>query len=37
MFSAEHFGSIVPWLMLNRQGLDVLVRSLTENSYVAAR
>jgi aromatic ring-cleaving dioxygenase len=24
---------IVPWLMLNRQGLDVLVHPLTDNSY----
>jgi aromatic ring-cleaving dioxygenase len=25
MFTAAHFENIVPWLMLNRQGLDVLV------------
>ena len=29
VFTAEHFENILPWLMLNRQGLDVLVRPLT--------
>ena len=33
MFTAEHFENILPWLMLNRQGLDVLVHPLTESSY----
>ena len=29
----EEFQKIVPWLMLNREGLDVLVHPLTESSY----
>jgi DOPA 4,5-dioxygenase len=33
MFTTAQFANIVPWLMLNRQGLDVLVHPLTENSY----
>jgi len=33
IFQAEEFQSIVPWLMLNREGLDVLVHPLTESSY----
>jgi aromatic ring-cleaving dioxygenase len=33
MFTAEQFENIVPWLMLNRQGLDVLVHLLTDDSY----
>jgi aromatic ring-cleaving dioxygenase len=32
-FTNAQFGNIVPWLMLNRQGLDVLVHPLTDNSY----
>jgi aromatic ring-cleaving dioxygenase len=32
-FTTAQFESIVPWLMLNRQGLDVLVHPLTDNSY----
>jgi aromatic ring-cleaving dioxygenase len=32
-FSAEQFAQIVPWLMLNRQGLDVLVHPLTHDSH----
>jgi DOPA 4,5-dioxygenase len=32
-FAAEQFDAIVPWLMLNRQGLDVLVHPLTDSSY----
>jgi DOPA 4,5-dioxygenase len=31
-FTAGQFAEIVPWLMLNRQGLDVLVHPLTDNS-----
>jgi DOPA 4,5-dioxygenase len=30
---ASEFQNIVPWLMLNREGLDVLVHPLTESSY----
>ena len=33
MFTTAQFEKIVPWLMLNRQGLDVLVHRLTDNSY----
>jgi aromatic ring-cleaving dioxygenase len=32
-FTAAQFDNVVPWLMLNRQGLDVLVHPLTDNSY----
>ena len=32
-FTPAQFAKIVPWLMLNRQGLDVLVHPLTDNSY----
>jgi DOPA 4,5-dioxygenase len=31
-FTPAQFGNIVPWLMLNRQNLDVLVHPLTDNS-----
>jgi len=33
IFRTEGFQNIVPWLMLNREGLDVLVHPLTESSY----
>lgn len=33
IFEAPEFQNIVPWLMLNREGLDVLVHPLTENAY----
>jgi aromatic ring-cleaving dioxygenase len=33
IFRTDEFQSIVPWLMLNREGLDVLVHPLTESSY----
>jgi aromatic ring-cleaving dioxygenase len=32
-FTPAQFESVVPWLMLNRQGLDVLVHPLTDNSH----
>jgi DOPA 4,5-dioxygenase len=31
-FAVEEFPRLVPWLMLNRQGLDVLVHPLTGDS-----
>jgi aromatic ring-cleaving dioxygenase len=33
VFKVEEFEKLVPWLMLNREGLDVLVHPLTESSY----
>ncbi|MBJ7539685.1 DOPA 4,5-dioxygenase family protein [Marinomonas transparens] len=33
-FAAETFGKIIPWLMFNRQTLDVFVHPLTGNDYV---
>ena len=32
-FTAEQFDPFVQWLSVNREGLDVLVHPLTENSY----
>ena len=32
-FTTAQFATIVPWLMFNRQGLDVLVHPLTDSSY----
>ena len=32
-FTAAQFDNVVPWLMLHREGLDVLVHPLTDNSY----
>jgi aromatic ring-cleaving dioxygenase len=32
IFSTAEFASVVPWLMLNRRGLDVLIHPLTEDS-----
>jgi DOPA 4,5-dioxygenase len=31
-FAIEEFRRLVPWLMLNRDGLDVLVHPLTDDS-----
>jgi aromatic ring-cleaving dioxygenase len=28
-----HFENVVPWLVLNREGLDVLIHPLTGDSY----
>ena len=33
IFETGEFQKIVPWLMLNREDLDVLVHPLTESSY----
>jgi DOPA 4,5-dioxygenase len=33
IFETSQFQHIVPWLMLNRDGLDVLVHPLTDSSY----
>ena len=33
IFKTDEFPKIVPWLMLNREGLDVLIHPLTESSY----
>ena len=33
IFEIAEFQNIVPWLMLNREGLDVLVHPLTESNY----
>lgn len=33
IFETPEFQHVVPWLMLNRDGLDVLVHPLTESSY----
>ena len=33
IFESPEFQNIVPWLMLNREGLDVLVHPLTESNY----
>jgi aromatic ring-cleaving dioxygenase len=32
IFTAAEFQNVVPWLMLNRQGLDILIHPLTEDS-----
>jgi aromatic ring-cleaving dioxygenase len=32
-FAPEEFGRLVPWLMLNRGGLDVLVHPQTSDPY----
>ena len=33
IFETPEFERVVPWLMLNREGLDVLVHPLTDSSY----
>jgi aromatic ring-cleaving dioxygenase len=33
IFETPEFQHVVPWLMLNHEGLDVLVHPLTESSY----
>ena len=34
IFEAPEFDTVVPWLMLNRDGLDVLVHPLTTDAVV---
>ena len=31
-FAGEEFSGLVPWVMLNREGLDILVHPLTDDS-----
>jgi DOPA 4,5-dioxygenase len=33
IFELPEFQNIVPWLMVNREGFDVLVHPLTESNY----
>jgi DOPA 4,5-dioxygenase len=33
IFQTEEFQNLVPWLMLNHAGLDVLIHPLTDSSY----
>jgi aromatic ring-cleaving dioxygenase len=33
IFKKEAFQQVVPWLMLNRNGLDILVHPLSDNEY----
>jgi DOPA 4,5-dioxygenase len=33
IFQTGEFQNIVPWLMLNHEGLDVLIHPLTDSSY----
>jgi aromatic ring-cleaving dioxygenase len=33
IFQTEEFSKVVPWLMLNHEGLDVLIHPLTDSSY----
>jgi aromatic ring-cleaving dioxygenase len=33
IFKKEAFQQVVPWLMLNRDGLDILVHPLSDNEY----
>ena len=33
VFTPEEFGNVVPWLMLHREGLSVLVHPSTGDSY----
>ena len=33
IFKKDAFPQVVPWLMLNREGLDILVHPLSDNEY----
>jgi DOPA 4,5-dioxygenase len=33
IFTKEKFQRVVPWLMLNREGLDILVHPLSDNEF----
>ena len=33
IFQTQEFSKVVPWLMLNHEGLDVLIHPLTDSSY----
>lgn len=33
IFKVAAFAEVVPWLMLNREGLDILVHPLTDDEY----
>jgi aromatic ring-cleaving dioxygenase len=34
LFTPQQFGEVVPWLMLNREGLDILVHPSTGNDLL---
>lgn len=34
LFAPEQFGEIVPWLMLNREGLDILIHPTTSDDVI---
>lgn len=34
LFSPQQFGEVVPWLMLNREGLDILVHPTTGDDFL---
>ncbi|MGA3401119.1 MAG: DOPA 4,5-dioxygenase family protein [Acetobacteraceae bacterium] len=33
IFNASAFAEVVPWLMFNRQGLDILIHPLSDDEY----
>ena len=33
LFGTSAFAEVVPWLMFNRQGLDVLIHPLSDDEY----
>ena len=34
IFKNDAFQRVVPWLMLNREGLDILVHPLSDDEYM---